>query len=71
MYFTKKKLKFIYFQAVFVAVGYYMSSYLNLYWQLTILALMAVSALISYIYVDICAVKTTNYSENNQLSIKT
>ncbi|XP_075212868.1 UNC93-like protein MFSD11 isoform X4 [Lycorma delicatula] len=50
--------KFI--KAVFVAVGFSVSSYLNLHCQLKSLALMAISALISFIYIDINVVKSHN-----------
>lgn len=54
------------FQAVFVAVGYSVSSHLNLHSQLTFLALIAFFALISYIYVDIHTIKLQKCNKNQE-----
>ncbi|XP_075213919.1 UNC93-like protein MFSD11 isoform X1 [Lycorma delicatula] len=56
-------------KAVFVAVGFSASSHLNLHWQITILAIMAIFALFSYIYVDMGTVRKVN-DKKDKTSIK-
>ncbi|XP_075213699.1 UNC93-like protein MFSD11 [Lycorma delicatula] len=51
-------------KSVSVAVGFFLATFFNLYHQLTFLAIMAIFALISYFYADMCTLKKYNDQNN-------
>ncbi|XP_075214035.1 UNC93-like protein MFSD11 isoform X2 [Lycorma delicatula] len=55
-------------KAVFVALGFFLPSFFNLHHQLIFLAIMAIFALISYIYADMCTLKKCN-DQNNKSTV--
>ncbi|XP_075214031.1 UNC93-like protein MFSD11 isoform X1 [Lycorma delicatula] len=51
-------------KSVSVAVGFFLATFFNLYYQIPFLAVMAIFALISYIYADMCTFKKCNDQNN-------